>query len=184
MGKLVFILASLSMAGLFGLLAVSLSSNTTKSIIVINEEFGELMGDNRVIEDFSLDLFDGGSVRLSDLRGDVVLLEFWSSWCVQCRKEAPLLSQIHSEYRGKGVSFIGINVWDRESDATAYREAFGLTYPSGQDKEGVILLEYGIRGIPEKLILNKDGRLVRKLVGPSDIDTLRLVLDETLNSSG
>ena len=77
MGKIVFIVASLSMAGLFGLLAVSLSSNTTKSIIVVNEEFGELLGDNRVVEDFSLDLFDGGSVKLSDLRGDVVFGVAW-----------------------------------------------------------------------------------------------------------
>ena len=172
------------MAGLFGLLAISLNSNTATSVIAVNEEFGELLGDNRVIEDFSLDLFGGGFVKLSDLRGDVVVLEFWSSWCVQCRKEAPLLSQIYSEYSDKGVSFIGINVWDTESDAIAYREAFGLTYPSGPDEEGVILMECGIRGIPEKLILNKDGRLVRKLVGPSDIGTLRLVLDETLKSSG
>lgn len=184
MGKFIFILASLSLAGLFGLLAISLSPSGIKSGIAVNEEFGELLVNNKILEDFSLDLFGGGSIKLSDLKGEVVVLDFWSSWCVQCRREAPVLSQIYSEYGDKGVSFVGINVWDNESDAIAYREAFGLTYPAGPDKEGIILMEYGVRGIPEKLIVNKKGRLVRKLVGPSSIDTLRLVLDDTLKSSG
>jgi len=183
MGKFIFILVSFLLSGFFGLLAVSLSSVGTKSGIAVNETFGELSVNNRILKDFSLDLFDGGSIKLSDLKGEVVVLDFWSSWCVQCRKEAPVLSQAYSEYEHKGVSFVGINVWDTEADATSYREAFGLTYPAGPDKDGIILMEYGVRGIPEKLIINKDGRLVRKLVGPSSIDSLRLILDETLNSS-
>ncbi|MCS7002986.1 MAG: TlpA family protein disulfide reductase, partial [Dehalococcoidia bacterium] len=69
---------------------------------------------------FTVTLFDGSTVRLADLQGKVVVLNFWASWCVPCREEATTLQQMALRYQDQGVVFLGVNVWDKDADARAF----------------------------------------------------------------
>ncbi len=84
------------------------------------------------VPDFTLTLFDGRTVRLSDLRGRVVVIHFWASWCIACRQESPVLQWAWETYSSSGVVLIGVNVWDRREDALAKVREFGKTYPNGR----------------------------------------------------
>jgi len=143
----------------------------------INKVFGELNIEKSPAPDFTLELLDGQSLTLSDLKGKVVLIDFWASWCPPCRQEAPGMVQVYNEYRDRGVEFIGISIWNRLSDAKEYTDNFGISYPSGLDEQGTILVNYGVRGIPEKFFINGDGQQVARFIGPSDVESLRETLD-------
>lgn len=116
--------------------------------------------------DFTLELFDGGKLRLSDLRGKVVLVNFWASWCTACRVESPVLQWTWETYRSRGVVMIGVDIWDRREDALAMMREFGKTYPNGPDPKGKILQEYGVTGVPETFFIDRSGRIVYKRLGP------------------
>lgn len=120
----------------------------------------------RPAPDFALTLFDGRTLRLGDLRGRVVLVNFWASWCTACRQESPVLEWAWQTYRPRGVIVIGINVWDRREDALAMMREFGKSYPNGPDPSGKILQDYGLTGIPETFIIDRTGNIVRKHLGP------------------
>ena len=146
----------------------------------VNNIFGEVSIKEKPAPDFTLSLFDGGAITLSDLKGKVVLIDFWASWCGPCRQEAPALAQVYREYQERGVEFIGISIWDRLGDAKDYAQGLGITYPKGLDAEGTILVDYAVRGIPEKFFINARGELVTKYIGPSEVEGLREILDQML----
>lgn len=120
----------------------------------------------RAAPDFTLTLFEGGTVRLADLRGRVVLVNFWASWCTACRQESPVLEWAWQTYRPGGLVVIGVNVWDRREDALAMMREFGKTYLNGPDPSGRILQDYGVTGIPETFVIDRAGRIARKYLGP------------------
>lgn len=115
--------------------------------------------------DFTLQTFDGGSLRLADLRGQAVVLNFWASWCVPCREEAPVLVRAAQANRDRGVVFVGINVQDIEADARAFLAEFGIIYPNGPDRDSRIATDFGVVGIPTTLFLDAEGRLARRWIG-------------------
>lgn len=116
--------------------------------------------------DFTLTRFDGGSLRLSELRGKVVVVNFWASWCTACRQESPVLEWTWQTYRARGLVLIGVNIWDRRPDALRMMEEFGKTYANGPDPQGRILQEYGVTGVPETFFIDRRGRIERKYLGP------------------
>ncbi len=130
---------------------------------------------------FTLTLFDGGQLSLSDLqnKNKVVMVDFWASWCVPCRQEARDLEATWQRYKDKGVAFLGIAVTDSDSEARSFVKQFNTTYPTGPDKKGTIAVSYGFTGIPEKYFI-LDGKVVKKLVGPLTESRLSAVLDELL----
>jgi thiol-disulfide isomerase/thioredoxin len=171
------------MAAFFSLLGWALArSGGVPGGLGINNVFGEVSIQEKPAPNFTLQLLDGGSVTLADLKGKVVLLDFWASWCAPCRAEAPGLAQVYTEYQERGVEFIGISIWDRLGDAEDYVENFVITYPSGLDSGGTILVDYGVRGIPEKFLIDTQGQRVAKFVGSSDVDGLREILDRMLTA--
>ena len=165
----------------FCLLAVSLSrSGNMSGGMGVNSSFGEVQIKRMPAPDFSIELFDDSQIRLSDLKGKIVVLDFWSSWCSPCRKEAQVLSDIYLEYRDKGVEFIGISIWDRKKDALKHIDEFKVEYPSGPDSKGDILVDYGVTGIPEKIFIDQNGNKLKKFTGPATKDELRVILNELL----
>lgn len=133
--------------------------------------------------DFSLETLDGRAVVLSDLRGKAVMLDFWSSWCAPCRWEAPALAQVYGEYKDMGVEFVGIAVWDSTQGVEDFVDEFDVPYLAGVDSDGIIIIDYGIKGIPEKIFIDADGVIRKKFVGPMDADTLRATLDSLLEGA-
>lgn len=120
---------------------------------------------NQIAEDFTLPLFSGGEITLSSLKGKPVVINFWASWCIPCREEAPGLERVWRAYKDKGVTFIGVDIQDKESDARAYLKEFNVTYPNGPDLKGKITIDYGVSGIPVTFFVNREGRIVARWVG-------------------
>jgi cytochrome c biogenesis protein CcmG/thiol:disulfide interchange protein DsbE len=116
--------------------------------------------------DFTLPLFEGGTVRLSSLKGRPVMVNFWASWCVPCREEAPLLEQTWQRYQDKDLAFLGVNIWDSETNARAFMREFGITYPNAIDADGKVAIDYGLHGVPETFFVDRQGRLASKYIGP------------------
>ncbi len=119
--------------------------------------------ENTEAPDFTLQLYDGGTIHLADLRGQVVLINFWASWCEPCKDEARDLEEVWRRYKDKGVVFIGINWSDTESKARAYLQTYNITYPNGPDLGRRIGQKYHVQGVPETFFVDKKG-IVRKVV--------------------
>ena len=150
----------------------------------IKSVFGEVPISKGPAPPLSLSLLGGGIVTLADLKEKVVMVDFWSSWCPPCIREAPILATIYREYEDQEVEFVGVAIWDEESEVTRYIRRFGVTYPNGIDARGEVAIDYGVRGIPEKYFIDRDGQLVRKFVGPVTAESLRAIIEELLDSPG
>lgn len=116
--------------------------------------------------DFELESYEGGTMKLSDLRGKVVVVNFWSSWCPPCKDEAPEFQAVHQAYEDKNVVVLGVNVWDKDKDAKGFLLEQGITYRNGVPKGAGLAAEYGLSGIPETFIVNPDGMVVKRWNGP------------------
>ncbi len=116
--------------------------------------------------DFTLTTFQGETITLSELRGRVVVINFWASWCPPCRQEAPYLEATWRKYKEQGVVFIGVDYVDTEPEALAYIEEFDITYPNGPDLQTRISQAYNIQGVPETFFIAKDGTLRGVHIGP------------------
>jgi len=116
--------------------------------------------------DFTLTSFDGESVTLSGLRGQVVIINFWASWCPPCREEAPYLESTWRKYQDQGVFFIGVDYADTEKEALAYIDEFGITYFNGPDVGTRIAQDYRMDGVPETYFVAKNGELRGTKIGP------------------
>jgi len=138
---------------------------------------------DRKAPEFSLALFDqfeDDQIALSDLRGQVVVVNFWASWCVECYKEADLLEQAWQDYKDRGVVFIGVDHLDTEKEALAYMEKYNITYPSGPDLGDKISQDYAITGVPETFFIDKDGNIVHVQLGPIEKTQLYGLIDKLL----
>lgn len=116
--------------------------------------------------DFSLIGFDGRDVTLSELRGQVVVINFWASWCQPCRQEAAYLENTWRKYKDQGVVFIGVDYVDTEKEALAYIQEFDITYLNGPDLQTRISQAYNIQGVPETFFVAKNGELRGVHIGP------------------
>jgi cytochrome c biogenesis protein CcmG/thiol:disulfide interchange protein DsbE len=117
---------------------------------------------------------------LSSYRGQVVVLNFFASWCAPCRQEASDLEQTWRDYQGQEVQFLGIAYKDAASKAQAFLDEFGVTYPSAAETGNRTARAYGVTGVPETFIVDQQGQLVHHFVGPITEEELRAVLDQVL----
>lgn len=130
--------------------------------------------------DFKLPLFDGRTFQLADHRGQVVVVNFWASWCPPCRAEAPRLQAAYQAYRDRGVVFVGVDIQDTEDAARAFIDEFGLTYPNGPDHDLSITEAYGVTGIPTTFIIDREGRLRQRWQGEIQEAQLTGFVEEAL----
>lgn len=115
---------------------------------------------------FELPTLSGETLSSSDLKGHPVVVNFWASWCLPCREEAPLLERTWRQYRDDGVIILGINIKDAESDAKAFVEEFDITYPVVRDVDQEVTRAFGVRGLPETFFIDHEWRFVA--IGSAD----------------
>ncbi len=130
--------------------------------------------------DFSLTGFDGRTATLSQLRGQVVIINFWASWCPPCREEAAYLEETWRKYEGKDVVFIGVDWVDTEKEALAYIKEFDISYINGPDIATRIAQAYNIQGVPETFYVAKNGELRGVHIGPLKSPELDQKIEELL----
>lgn len=126
--------------------------------------------------DFSMETFDGETVRLSDLHGQVVVLNFWASWCPPCRWEMPFFEEISQEYRGDGVTFVGVAMSDTLEAASEFATDAGVTYPIGLDATNEITRAYRVVSLPTTFFISPDGNIQRRLTSPANEGTLHVFI--------
>lgn len=125
--------------------------------------------------DFTLDTLDGKSIKLSELRGQPVLINLWASWCPPCRAEMPALDAVYRKYRDAGFVVLAVNTTyqDTETDARAFAEKLGLTFPILLDRDGVTSQRYRLQALPTSYFVGRDG-VIRDIVigGPMTETTI------------
>lgn len=115
---------------------------------------------------FTLTAFDGTEVSLKALRGRVVVLNFWASWCYPaCYEEAPALERGWQAYKDRGLLLIGVNIQDKVEPAKKFLGQFGHTFPNAPDPAGRVSVDYGVYGVPETFFIDRAGRVRFKHVG-------------------
>ena len=123
---------------------------------------------------FSLTTFTGSPVSLEGLRGRVVMLNFWASWCVPaCYEEAPALERTWRAYKDKGVAVVGIDIQDTEEAAREFLARFDHSFPNAPDPRGRVSVDYGVYGVPETYVIDKAGLIRYKQIGPLTDEVLR-----------
>lgn len=126
---------------------------------------------------FEAELLSGeGELALADLRGKPVVINFWASWCVPCRDEAPMLSEAAQRY-GDEVAFVGVDIRDARSSAIAFAERWDLDYTHVRDEDLTIYDDFGLTGQPETFFLDEDGVILEHVPGPLARETLFQLLD-------
>lgn len=124
----------------------------------------------------------GDTIRLADHKGEVVVLNFWASWCLACRDEHTTLSEVAKVYELKGAKFYGVLYNDVPENGTRWiSEMGGQSYPSVNDPRTRVAIDYGLYGVPETFFIGKDGRVAYKHVGPVTATLLAQKLDSLLH---
>lgn len=152
-------------------------------IMLIRTQKGPIgVGDE--VPDLTLTTFDGDLISFEDLAGEVVVINFWASWCKPCEQEAAELEQAYQMYKDEGVVFLGVDYVDTETEARQYLEKFGITYPNGPDLGTRISQAFRIRGVPETYIMGPDGRLAAVKIGPyTSLEEIQREIDGVLESN-
>jgi len=134
--------------------------------------------------DFSMSDLSGKTVRLSDLRGKVILLNFWATWCHYCLEEAPSLVRLNAAMAGKDFQMITVSLDKGGGEAVdAFFRKAGLRVPTIPDPSGMVAKQYGITGVPETFIVDRAGVIRKKIVGALEWDNPEMIgyLTELIN---
>jgi cytochrome c biogenesis protein CcmG/thiol:disulfide interchange protein DsbE len=130
-----------------------------------------------------LDELDGsGQVNLSDYAGDVVVVNFWASWCSGCRLEHGALNAAAAEYADFDVTFLAVNTQDEQTQALSYLDRYGMSPETvyGIDQGSRAAFAYGVSGLPETFFIDRAGNVVGKVIGPVNYDLLAKTVDRVL----
>jgi len=138
---------------------------------------------NKVAPDFTLETLDGKKVRLSDLRGKAVLLNFWATWCGPCKIETPWLVELQNQYGSQGLQVVGVAMDDSGKEEIAkFAKEMGMNYPVLLGKEAVGDAYGGIPYLPESFFIGRDGKIVKKIMGIDSRSVIEDAVKETLNT--
>jgi len=175
--KLVGQVAALGLVALLlGLLVWKVVQNDRSSVA---QDFNR--GKHPMAVDFDLKRLNGdGSLRLSSLRGKVVVINFWATWCQPCKKEAPRFQSAFERYRGR-VAFVGVDTTDFTGDGRAFLARYGVNYPNVRDPAGRVLHKYGgSSDIPRTFVVGRSGRVQSYIFGEARASELESAIREAL----
>lgn len=144
----------------FGVILAAITALLVLLAVAVRERSAPPLASG-VAPDFILTTFDGQKFTLSELKGKAVVINFWASWCIPCRDEAPALERAWQTYRDRGLIVLGVDYVDTEPDAKKFIAEFAQTYPNGPDTGTRISQSYRITGVPETYFIAKDGRLLQ-----------------------
>jgi thiol-disulfide isomerase/thioredoxin len=126
--------------------------------------------------DFTLPLPDGTKITLSQLKGKVVFLNFWATWCGPCRSEMPSMEAVYQKLKGKGFEVLAVNLGESRDKVTGFMNENKLTFPSVLDERQITGSQYNIRAIPTTYIIDRRGLIIARLVGSTDWNTPKILL--------
>jgi cytochrome c biogenesis protein CcmG/thiol:disulfide interchange protein DsbE len=144
----------------------------------------------QVAPDFELSFYNGyewenlSQSSLADMRGKIVVLNFWASWCTPCRMEADLLENAWQKYRDQGVIFLGVAYADSEPKSLAFLDEFDISYPNAPDLRSAISADYEITGVPETFFIDREGTITYVQIVPLDKVTLESTIEQLLSADG
>ena len=130
---------------------------------------------------FTLPRLDGrGRFDLASLRGRVIVLNFWGTWCYPCRKEAPILASAHRRWSKRGVAFVGVDVKDLSGDARAFVRRHGLSYVHVRDRLASTALRFDVVRFPETFLIGREHRIVERIQGELSREQLDEAIERAL----
>lgn len=160
---------------LLALLVWKVVENDRKNVA---QEFSS--GKKPMAVDFALKRLNGeGSLRLSSLRGKVVVINFWASWCDPCKSEAPRFQAAYERHRER-VEFVGVDTADSSGQARAFLERYGVGYPNVRDPSTKVLKDYGGLPIPRTFVVARSGRVTGYIFGEARAEELESAIQEAL----
>ncbi len=118
--------------------------------------------------EFSLKDLSGDKVRISDFRGKIVFLNFWTTWCPYCRVEMPSMEKLHKKMKDKPFAMVAVDLQEPLSAVKAFLERYKLSFTSLLDSKGTVGEQFGVRAIPASFLLDKSGRVIAKVTGPRE----------------
>ena len=136
--------------------------------------------------DFSLQNANGELVSLSELRGKAVLVNLWASWCGPCRAEMPAMQRVYERYKDEGLEILAVNATNQDSasEALAFAQELGLTYPILFDLDGSVSARYALLALPSSFFILPDGRIQEVVVGGPMAEALLIIRIESLLEAG
>ena len=146
-------------------------------------EQATLVKDGQKAPNFEVQMFDGSTIKLSDLKGKVVLLNFWATWCPPCRAElARVEKDIIEKFKGQDFVFIPVSRGEKKETVAAFREKMGYTFPMGLDTDSRVYGEYAKTYIPRNFLIDKEGKVVKASVGYDEAEFAELIklIEETI----
>jgi cytochrome c biogenesis protein CcmG, thiol:disulfide interchange protein DsbE len=169
------IVAFVVLAGLLVLMGLGMARTGTTTLKVGNPA-----------PDFSLTTFDGKTIPLSSLKGKVVVVHFWASWCTSCFDESPLVEQAWQKFQpGGDVVFLGVDYVDTEGPAMAFIKQYGFDFPNGPDLRSEISTAFHVTGVPETYIIDRQGTLSYMRPGPfNSLDEINGLVNNVLAQAG
>ena len=138
------------------------------------------------LPEFDLPLLGGGELTREDLQDQPVVLNFWASWCIPCRDEAPLLQSVAKQYRGEGLRVIGVNIQDTEEGAQSFVDEFDISYDILRDADQLLAKALGVKGLPVTFFVDRAGRFLDREAGteigtgPGGTEVLGAISEEQL----
>jgi cytochrome c biogenesis protein CcmG, thiol:disulfide interchange protein DsbE len=171
------VLALALVAGLVALFVWKLTSDDGAEIISDVQA-----GRTPAAPGFTLPSLDGdGRVALSSFRDKVVVLNFWASWCIPCKREAERFQAVWEQHRRKGVVVLGVDTLDFDGDGRRFLERYGVTYPNLHDGKGVVLGDYGGVPLPKTFFIKK-GKIVGHIFGEASEEDLEEAIERSIRS--